>query len=58
MQYQSILRQDFISRGFKDKVAESVNNRIIIVEGSGIFDLKGFSVSEPDEEKTLQFAAT
>ena len=53
-----ILRQDFISRGFKDKLAESVNKRIIIVEGSGIFDLKGFSVSEPDEEKTLLFAAT
>lgn len=53
-----ILRQIFISRGFKDKVAESVSNRIIIVEGSGIFNLKGFSVSEHDEEKTLQFAAT
>ena len=51
-------RQEFILKSSKDKIDESVRSRIIIVEGSSIFDLKGFSVSEPDEEKTLQFAAT
>lgn len=50
-------RREFISKSYKNEVDESVSSRIIIVEGSSIFDLKGFTVSERVEEKTFQLAS-
>lgn len=47
-------RQEFISNGDMDKVAESVRRRIIIIQNSSIFDLKGISLSDPEDQKTLQ----